>query len=313
MKRSSRHLLDSHQGLIDYAGRRFDFYYLLDLREDVRNRYESLLAYFCTQSDLNAVLAEIDTLEDREELAELISSYMADFPINRSIVTDNIGVSAFALGGLHQFFQSQQFNIHQHIPLSPQTSGSLQRLQSIFTVIDEHMFPVFVTNNNGRTTWRYRCASITQSWMLGKTIREIVDDISSASDTNKEEMIIGVLRDVRDIARYKAPKYLSAYMCVLKEYLSSINRMELYPKDDDFIRYLEYGVGTKTLLSLTEIGLDRDSALIVNKLLQEKNRGDELTVEDVMQFLSEFDLDSWDTFEIVKDDIRFALNINGHF
>ena len=322
VKRSSRHLLDSHHGLIDYAGRRFDFDDLLDLSDEVRNRYESLLAYFCTQSDLNAVFAETDGFEDREELAKLISSYMTDFPTNRSIITDNIGVSAFALGGLHQFFQSQSFNIHQYVPFAPHTSGSRQRLQSIFTVIDEHMFPVFhvikkpqeedqlkhwLTRKN---KWLKRCSSIKQSWMLGKTIREIVDDISSATDTDKEKVIIGVLRDVRDIARYKAPKYLSAYMSVLKEYLSSINRMELYPEDDNFIRYLEYGVGTKTLLSLTEIGLDRDSALIVNKLLLENNLGDELSVDGVMQFLSEFDLDGWDTFEIVKDDIRFALNID---
>ena len=310
VKRSSRHLMESHHGLIDFAERRFNFDYLLDLGEDVWNRYESLLAYFCTQGNLNAILAEIDGLEDKEKLAELISSFMADFTINESIVTDNIGVSAFALGGLHQFFQSQQFNIHQYIPLAPQATGSRQRLQSIFTVIDEHMFPVFVTNKNGSSTWRYRCASITQSWMLGKTIREIVDDIFSATDTDREKVIIGVLRDVRDIARYKAPKYLSAYMSVLKEYLSSINRMELYPEDDDFIRYLEYGVGTKTLLSLTEIGLDRDRALIVNKLLQENSLGDELSVERVMQFLSEFDIDGWDTFEIVKDDIRFVLNFD---
>jgi hypothetical protein len=57
---------------------------------------------------------------------------------------------------------------------------------------------------------------------------------------------------VEQIARFKAPKFFSAYMDVLHMHLREISRDDLIEHDLDIGTQLEFGVSSRTLLSLME-------------------------------------------------------------
>jgi hypothetical protein len=65
---------------------------------------------------------------------------------------------------------------------------------------------------------------------------------------------------VEQIARFKAPKFFSAYMDVLHMHLREIGRDDLIEHDLDIRTQLEFGVSSRTLLSLMG-GLSRMSAV----------------------------------------------------
>lgn len=75
------------------------------------------------------------------------------------------------------------------------------------------------------------------------------------------------MRDVEEVARFKAPKYLSAYMDVLRFYLRETGREDLISEQLNYDLYLEFGVATNTLLSMIGLGLSRTSAVEINDWL----------------------------------------------
>lgn len=64
---------------------------------------------------------------------------------------------------------------------------------------------------------------------------------------------------VEQIARFRTPKYFSAYMDVLHAHLRAIGRLDLIEDELDIGTQLEFGVSSRTLLSLMELGLSRDA------------------------------------------------------
>ena len=74
-------------------------------------------------------------------------------------------------------------------------------------------------------------------------------------------LIRQTMEHVEQIARFKAPKYFSAYMDVLHIHLRAIGRQDLVEDGIDIGTQLEFGVSSRTLLSLMELGLSRMSAV----------------------------------------------------
>jgi hypothetical protein len=66
---------------------------------------------------------------------------------------------------------------------------------------------------------------------------------------------------IEQTARFRAPKYISAYMDVLKLHLTEIGRSDLITSEMDVGVALEFGVSTRTLVSLIELGLSRMTAV----------------------------------------------------
>ena len=112
------------------------------------------------------------------------------------------------------------------------------------------------------------------------------------------------MRDVEEIARFKAPKYLSAYMDVLKHFLGEIGREDLLAEGLDFDLYLEFGVGTKTLLSMIGLGLSRTSAVEINAWLAD----DELSEAEVLARLRTRQWEGLSIPNVVKREIEEVVS-----
>jgi len=111
------------------------------------------------------------------------------------------------------------------------------------------------------------------------------------------------MRDVEEVARFKAPKYLSAYLDVLRHHLGTQGRLDLMEERIDLELYLEFGVGTRTMLSMIGIGLSRTSAVELNKWLGD----DELDEEAVLGRLRTRAWDGLNIPNVVKREISEVL------
>lgn len=114
---------------------------------------------------------------------------------------------------------------------------------------------------------------------------------------------------VEQIARFRAPKYLSAYMDVLHLHLREIGREDLIDDGLDIGTQLEFGVSSTTLLSLMEIGLSRMSAVA----LYEKIAPDDLSREECIAWISErmSQFQAMDIPAIIIREVRERLTLLG--
>lgn len=106
-----------------------------------------------------------------------------------------------------------------------------------------------------------------------------------ASESKRPYKLPILIRDtmelVEQIARFRAPKYLSAYMDVLHLHLREIDREDLIEDGLDIGTQLEFGVSSATLLSLMELGLSRMSAVA----LYERIARDDLSREECVAWI----------------------------
>ena len=110
---------------------------------------------------------------------------------------------------------------------------------------------------------------------------------------------------VEQTARFRAPKYFSAYMDILHIFLRERDRADLISEGLDIGTQLEFGVSTQTLLSLMELGLSRMSAV----LLYEKIARDDLSKEDCIQWVTDKNdqFDGMDLPAIIVREVRSKL------
>ena len=205
------------------------------------------------------------------QLEEALAEATAGFDIPEQLLLRHSGVSGFALQSLLRYFRSRKGNVEALLPATPDSDDARDQLIAVFIRIHSHMFAAFAPI--GRIPV---FALTTVNWMRGYSLaRMIRERIRWLRDKGRDHSTSTVIRDtmkeVEEVARFKAPKYLSAYMDVLRHHLAQIGRTELLSDRLEFELYLEFGVGTKTLLSMVGLGLSRTSAVEINDWLGDDN------------------------------------------
>lgn len=110
---------------------------------------------------------------------------------------------------------------------------------------------------------------------------------------------------VEQTARYLAPKYIAAYMDVLDLYLKSIGREELIDRELSYGVMLEFGLSTRTMISLTELGFSRMTAVEIS----DKIAKDDLDTVSVRKWLAQYEslLESMDVPSLIIREVRTRL------
>ena len=142
--------------------------------------------------------------------------------------------------------------------------------------VNKHLFVAFNPEKRIRLY-----ALIVVKWLKGYSLARIISDSIDWNQRNDKsfslpQLIRSTMDLVEQIARFRAPKYLSAYMDVLHLHLREIGREDLIDDSLNIGTQLEFGVSSMTLLSLMEIGLSRMSAVA----LYEKIARDDLNREE---------------------------------
>lgn len=196
-----------------------------------------------------------------QKLDERLSAIAETLSISPEIFVRHPGVSAVGLQRLLDAFKSYEGNVENLLPAPSESVDSYDRYVTVMRRINANVFPVFLPD--GLIPLH---ALIVVEWLRGLSLSVIIRKrIEYHQKNNKDYKLAGLIRDTMDIveqtARFRAPKYISAYMDILHLFLAEIGRDDLIDDDLDLGVALEFGVSSTTLLSLMELGLSRMSAV----------------------------------------------------
>ncbi len=208
------------------------------------------------------------------------------------------------MDGLLDYFQDRTENRREPVegllPPHPESENAVNEYAKIFHRINRHLGDVF-----GRGKRVRQLALLIVNWMQGYPLARI---ISSREKHYGSDDLAGLIRnsmkDVEEIARFQAPKYLACYVDLLRVYLERINEQCLIDRLFELNILLEFGVSQKTQLSLVGIGLSRSSAIALSELIAD----DSMTEKACLTWLRENDWMTHDMAALIKREIRTVLD-----
>jgi len=199
------------------------------------------------------------------------------------------GVNAFGLQRLLDHFQNYDGNLENLIPAPVESFDAYDRFVTIMEKINRYVYPAFMPE--GLVPLH---ALVVIEWLKGYSLANIIKRrISYQEDNNRTYKLPNLIRGTMDLveqtARFRAPRYVAAYMDVLKFHFLNIGRSDLIEDELDWGVALEFGVSTKTLLSLLELGLSRMSSVILYENIAEDGYSQQGCIEWISEHRSQFD------------------------
>lgn len=311
IKRESDAVLELGDGMADYLSNRG----LSDLSSiEDKDKFEQVGAYLlATFMRLGSISAA--SLAKRHAAASIVKLDLAlaalaeRIEISSELVARHPGVNAIGLQHLLDAFRAYSGDVENLLPAEVESNDSHDRFVTIMNRINKHLFLAFTPE-----TWIKLHALIVVKWLQGYSLARIIrDSIDWHHEVGRAfrlpALIRGTMELVEQIARFKAPKYLSAYMDVLHLHLHEVGREDLIDDSLDIGTQLEFGVSSMTLFSLIGLGLSRMSAVA----LYEKIARDDLSREGCIAWISER-LDQFQAMDIpaiIIREVRECLMLPG--
>lgn len=236
---------------------------------------------------------------------EALGSLASNIQIAPSIAVRHPGVSPVGLQRLLSFFRQYAGDIEELLPAPPESRDAYERMSKIMEVINQEVYPAFQPK-----TLIPLHALVVLEWLKGFSLASIIKARISyhnrhGRSVHLPKLIRETMEFIEQIARFRAPKYISAYMDVMKLHLTEIGREDLVTNDMDVGIALEFGVSTRTLISLIELGLSRMSAVV----LHEKIVLDNLNREEVIAWIVENNdqFDGMDIPAVILREVRHKI------
>jgi hypothetical protein len=307
IKRESDAVIEQGDSLADYLDRRATKD-LADFKDP--NQFEQvasyLLATFLRQGSISqSSLAKRHSPAIIDRLEVSLTNIAAQIAIGPDIAARHPGVSALGMQRLLDAFRNYQGNVENLLPAAADSQDSYDRFVTIMRRINQYLFPAFSPDKIIPLH-----ALIVVQWLKGFSLSRMIERNIEYHRKNVRSFKLPVLirntmELVEQIARFRAPKYLSAYVDVLNMHLVAIGRDDLIDSDVDIGTQLEFGVSSRTLISLIELGLSRVSAVA----LYEKIARDDLGKEDCIAWVRERDpqFEGMDIPAIIVREIRAKL------
>jgi len=239
------------------------------------------------------------------ELAAVVEEAVDGLTIERDIVVRNPGISPFALDELLKYFRKRGGSVEELLPSEPSSKDAAKVYAGIFGRLCGRACPKL-----GPAGPRaFMLALLVTRWMSGLPLSRLIDDrLKRNGDDKAAAEIRNVMNDVEQIARFEAPRGLSAYCDVLRQFLREEEREELIERIPPFNVFLELGVGLQTQIALIGVGLSRTSSVALSEIITEDN----LTEPQVLQWLRKNE-ELWRNFplpSLVKKEVERVLRQN---
>lgn len=242
-----------------------------------------LATYLRLGSISQASFAKRHRPETIARLDRSLAGLASKIEISSEMADRHPGVSALGLQHLLDAFRVYGSDVENLLPAAVDSQDSYDRFATIMRRINQHLFPAFAPE--GLIPFH---ALIVVQWLKGFSLAAIIRrNIEYHERHGKPYKLPVLIRHtmelVEQIARFRAPKYLSAYMDVLNLHLREIGREDLIDHGLDIGTQLEFGVSSRTLLSLMELGLSRMSAVV----LYERIARDDFTKANCLAWVAE--------------------------
>jgi superfamily II DNA/RNA helicase len=307
IKRESDAVIDLGDGLAEYLDRRAaDASAKLDGSDEFEQVGSYLLAtYLRTGSIAQVGLAKRHNTARIARLDKSLAAIAGQVEIGPEIAARHPGVSALGLQRLLDAFRSYEGDVENLLPAAVDSQDSYDRFVTIMRRINQHLFPAFAPDTRAPLF-----ALVVVQWLKGFSLARMIQrNIEYHDKLGRPYKLAVLIRNtmelVEQVARFLAPKYLSAYVDILNMHLRALKREDLIEDDLDIGIQLEFGVSSRTLLSLMELGLSRMAAVS----LYEKIARDDLDKEGCFAWVRERDaqFDGMDIPVIILREIREKL------
>lgn len=308
IKRETDVVLSSTDELASYLENR-NINSLSDLKQG--EEYEQVGAYllntYIRLGTLSAApFAKRHSTETLSKLDKSLEGISALISITQDILIRHPGVSAVGLQRLLEVFRKYEGNIENLLLAPSESVDAYDRYVTVMRRINEHLYPVFLPD--GLIPLH---ALVVVEWLKGLSLAAIIKKrIEYQQRNNRSFRLPLLIREtmsmVEETARFKAPKYISAYMDVLRLFLTEAGREDLIDEEFDIGIALEFGVSSITLLSLMELGLSRMSAVA----LYEKIARDDLDKEGCIAWINEHG-PNFAGMDLPNLIVREALQVSG--
>jgi hypothetical protein len=150
-------------------------------------------------------------------------------------------------------------------------------------------------------------AILIVNWMKGRPLAYLIAkriDVNSKRDNrNVPRDIRGTMKDVDEVARFAAPRYLACYLDVLKVHLAQTGRDEDAAALPDISMMLELGVARTTEVSMMALGLSRATAIALEEYISD----DELSPEQCLNWLRQANIEGFELPALVEREIREVI------
>jgi hypothetical protein len=205
------------------------------------------------------------------DLDDTLGRIAASIEIDPELAARHSGVSPIGMQRLLETFREYAGEPANLLPAEVASDDSYDRYVTIMKRINANLYPAFEPDSRARLF-----ALIVFQWLKGKSLAEIIRrNIAWHEEVGRAYQLPALIRDtmglVEQIARFRAPKYLSAYMDVLHLHFAQIDRDDLIDHGLDIGTQLEFGVSSRTLISLMELGLSRMTAVALYEKMAQEN------------------------------------------
>jgi hypothetical protein len=307
IKRESDAVLDLGDGMADYLDRRATTA-LAELKD--AEQFEQvgsylLATYLRLGSISRASLAKRHNPAAIAKLDQSLAGQASQIEVSAEMAGRHPGVSALGLQRLLEAFRSYERDVENLLPAPADSQDSYDRFVTIMQRINQHLFPAFLPE--GLIPLH---ALVVVQWLKGFSLAAMIrKNINYHKDRGRRYKLPVLIRHTMELveqtARFRAPKYFSAYIDVLNLHLREIGREDLIDHDVDIGTQLEFGVSSLTLLSLMELGLSRMSAVA----LYEKIARDDLSKEGCLAWVAErgSEFEGMDIPAIILREVREKL------
>ncbi|MGY4400532.1 DEAD/DEAH box helicase [Bradyrhizobium sp. USDA 3315] len=220
-----------------------------------------LTLYLREGSILSAPFAKRHDLEFLHSINASLGQLSSNISLPATLAERHSGVNAVGMQHLMNFFKAYPGDVEDLLPAAPESSDAFPRLVRIFETINEHLYPAFQP-----PTLVPLHVLVVIEWLKGYSLASVIKARIAYQNRRRRpfklpQLIRNTMELIEQVARFRAPKYLSAYMETLKLHLTSVGREDLISTDMDVSVALEFGVSTRTLVSLIELGLSRMTAV----------------------------------------------------
>jgi len=271
-------------------------------REELKNKMSFEYAfnyYYSRWLDL-----KLDILIQNSEKEKLLESTFKivkeQISIPDYLIRKHVGISPYAQQKLYDLFHNEN-NLKNFIPYDIHSDEAVESFKDLVVVINDYLSGGYNGKNNGLA---FHHATLIVRWMRGYKLSFMISKsikywkVREPKKT-RSSIIREVMSEIEEFARFKFAKYSSCYMDILQLVLKEKHQEHLLDDIPDLTMWLEFGVSQKTQLSFIELGLSRNSAI----LLSEYSPRSDMSRNECKEWIKEQDLESFEFSRILIDEI----------
>ncbi|PGH96186.1 DEAD/DEAH box helicase [Bacillus thuringiensis] len=249
---------------------------------------------------VNSIYKSQENIQVLKEIDEITETILNEFTAPIELLELNPGIDPDRINDLWKFFMQNEELYKQLIPRFPYEEEGYQRLRLMIKIIKK----VFLFNEDWSEKFIEKITAVSHNWMIGAPLSKIIFYNKTVLQKEPKKITSYVKQQIdflNTTIRYKLVKYSQVYTEVLKVFLDRIGKKEEAKKVVNISVYLEYGACSAPALEFMAIGLPREAAVKLEKLINKKQNA---TSEYYLKWLKNLDLDALKISSYLKKQIK---------